>query len=327
MFKLLNQAKKVVTVIVLLLGLSIFLPASSVLAAQPTDLEFTNLDLQIWPEYDDPRVLAIYSGTLKNVSGQSFSGNISFNIPKNIEVKMACEIVNGGQHSCQPYDMEDKGDYQVLSWKTTKPIPPGGEYPLWLEYYYSPLTGSPDKSMELIHTPFYKTQNLNLTIKQPLDSSNYLAKPEASFKQQDSEGFTNHNYTFQNIDSEKPVRVNISYTRSKTKPSVEPIKEDGSQGGGSDPLGTSAWKKPEVIVPVALFTIALIGFIFYSLVYSKNQPPINRVRRLQSKHENGSASKSNSKSGGNKERKRIRQLLLDGKISEETYRKLIEELD
>lgn len=300
-------------------------------AQQDNQLEMKNLDLQVWPEYDDKRVLAVFNGSLTNVSGKDFDGRVYFNVPKNIDVKMACELVNGTEHSCQPYDLKDKGDYQVLSWKTTHPISPGQDYPIWLEYYYNPLKGYPDKTMTLNYTPFYKTQNLKLTIKEPLKSSNFKIDPAPGSSSQDSEGFKNDLFNFQNIDAAKPVVLAISYTRSAKEPSVKPQQQDnGQQGSSADPLGTSAWKKPEVLIPVGLFLIVLIIFIFYSLHSSRNVPPTDRIRRIQNKYgaeENGKSSKHSS-SAVNKadEKKHIRQMLLNGEISEETYRELMNDL-
>lgn len=288
MLKLLAQSRtaNVVALLIFGLGLSIFFPSPSVMAAQTTNLEITNLDLQIWPEYDDPRVLAIYSGTLKNVSNQSYNGLISFNVPKNIEVQMACEIINGSQHSCQLYQVEDKGDFQVLSWRTSKPISPGGEYPFWLEYYYSPLQGSLDKTMDLIYSPFFKTQALNLTIKQPSDSSNFMITPEASSTGKDTEGFTNYYYTFNNVDSTNPVNLSIRYTRSETQPSLKQLRENGGQSSKSEPGSISGWNKTMVIIPVVLFSAALIGFITYSIFSAKKQPPAARDYRVRKNFRN-----------------------------------------
>ncbi len=331
MIKFYKVSSLTLVVLTMILGLSMAISVPSSFAAQDNQLEMKTLDLQVWPEYDDPRVLSIFNGTLTNTSGNDFNGRVYFNIPKGVEIKMACELINGSEHSCQPYDLEDKGDYQVLSWKATHSITPGQDYPIWLEYYYNPLKGSPDKTMDLNYTPYYKTQNLKLTIKEPLKSTNFKINPAPSSKGQDGEGFNNDFYTFQNIDSVKPVNFKISYTRSDNKPSVEPKKADANQQAGTpDPLGTSAWKKPEVLVPVSLFIVVLVAFIFYSLYYSKNRPPLDRIDNINMKYGKGSNS-GNRKSAGasvkpSHEKKRIRQMLLDGEISEETYRELMEDL-
>jgi len=38
--------------------------------------------VDIWPEYDDPRVLVIYQGTFINNGTSDFSGYVKFKIPK-----------------------------------------------------------------------------------------------------------------------------------------------------------------------------------------------------------------------------------------------------
>ncbi len=300
----------------------------SLAAPQDDSFEVKTMDLQISPEYDDPRVLAVISGTLVNTSGKEYNGRVYFNVPKDIEVNMACEIVNGSGHSCQPYEIEDKGSYQVLSWKITRTINPGEEYPIWLEYYYNPLKGTPDKTMTLEYIPYYKTLELKTAIKEPLKSSNFKLDPAPTTTGQDGEGFKNDYYTFQNIDSTTPVVINISYTKNDNKPSIEKQQPDSGQQAGTSELGTSAWKKPEVLIPVILFVIVLIIFIFYSLNSSRNVSPKERITRIQNKY-GDSNTKPKKHAGSNNnasEKKRIRQMLLDGEISEETYRELMENL-
>ena len=331
MIRIRRMCKLVSFVFALTLVLAMVSNVPAAMAAQDNQLEAKNLDLQIWPEYDDPRVLAIFTGTLTNTSDKDFNGNIYFNVPKDIEVKMACELINGTEHSCQPYELENKGDYQVLRWKATHPIAPGEDYPIWLEYYYNPLNGYPDKTMDLDFTPYYDTQSMKVTIKEPLKSTNFKIEPAPGSSSQDGQGFKNNFFNFENLDAEKVVSLKISYTRSDKEPSVDPPDPNSAQQTApSDPLGTSAWKKPEVIIPVVLFIIVLIIFIFYSLNSSKNVPPTDRIKRIQNKYgnsgSNGSGKKSNNSSNKAAEKKRIRQMLLDGEISEETYRELMDEL-
>lgn len=303
MIKFKRMCKLLPVMLVLTLGLAMIPNVPAALAAPDNQLEAKNLDLQIWPEYDDTRVLAIFSGSLTNTSDKDFNGNVYFNVPKDIEVKMACELVNGTEHSCQPYELENKGDYQVLRWKTTHPIAPGEDYPIWLEYYYNPLEGYPDKTMKLDFTPYYKTQSMKVTIKEPLKSSNFKIEPAPGSSNQDGEGFKNNFFDFQNLDSNKLVSLKISYTRSEKEPSVKPLDQNNAQqAAASDPLGTSAWKKPEVIIPVVLFIIVLIIFIFYSLYSSRNVPPTDRIRRIQNKYGNSgnNGSGKNSSKSSNK---------------------------
>ena len=322
---------KLLPLILVLASLAMLLTSvPPALAAQKNQLEMKDLDMQVWPEYDDKRVLTIFSGSLTNTSNKDFNGKIYFNVPKNIEVKMACELVNGTEHSCQPYELTDKGDYQELTWNTTHSIAPGADYPIWLEYYFNPLNGYPDKTMSLDYTPYYDTQSMKVTIKEPLKSSNFKIEPAPGSSNQDSEGFKNDFLNYQKLTSNSPVSIKISYTRSEKEPSVKPQTQDPSQASTSDPLGTSAWKKPEVLIPVALFIVVLIIFIFYSLNSSRNVPPTDRIKRIQKKYgdsDSSDAGKNSNKAASKAaEKKRIRQMLLSGEISEETYRELMAEL-
>lgn len=69
---------------------------------------------------------------------------------------------------------------------------------------------------------------------------------------------------------------------------------------------------------------------FYSLNSSRNVPPTDRIKRIQKQYGNDTNNKSGKQkskpSSAVNEKKRIRQMLLDGEISEETYRELMDEL-
>lgn len=244
------------------------------IAEENSQLEMKQLDLQIWPEYDDPRVLVIWNGSLINSSQTDFNGKVYFNIPKGIDIKMACELINGGQHSCQPYKLEDKGDHSVISWRVTKPIAPGQEYPFWLEYYYNPLQGNPNKTMTFEYAPVYLTQNLNMTVKEPLKSLNFKINPPSQTQQKDSEGFNNYNYTFQNIKPANPVRLRISYNRSDTSPSVQPPEEPGyGQANSNSATDTAAngslLSKSTGLAILGLGIILIVAMSFYLLGSSR----------------------------------------------------------
>lgn len=335
MFK--RSLRKLFTVTLLLTLVISLAPAQQSLAAG-SEPEMKNLDLQIWSEYDEPRVLNLLTGSLVNTTGKEYSGVARFNIPKgvdgkmeSIKVNMACELVNGSEHSCQPYELADKGSYVELTWKMTKKLAPGEEYPFWLEYYYDPIQGKVDKTIDYTFRPSYKINQLNVTFKEPLNATNFKSTPQPASTGKDSENFTTHNYNYQQVTTDKPIQFKFSYTRSDTKPSKEKADNSANQNtqAANEPLGTSAWKKPEVLIPSILFVIVLVVFIFYAMNNSNKQAPAERIERIQRQTGGSKGAKpavsSNPKLA--KEKKKIRQMLLNGEISEETYRELIAELE
>lgn len=61
------------------------------------------------------------------------------------------------------------------------------------------------------YTPYYKVQNLQLTIKEPHNSSIFKLEPLPSSKGRDNEGFNNDYYTIKNIAADKTASIEISF--------------------------------------------------------------------------------------------------------------------
>ena len=69
-------------------------------AEPPADLRITRLQLSIWPEYDDPRVLLIIRGELAD--GAAFPTHVTLPIPKNAELIGAGMISELGELLLHP---------------------------------------------------------------------------------------------------------------------------------------------------------------------------------------------------------------------------------
>lgn len=303
-------------------------------ASASGDMTMKDFSISVWPEYDDPRVLVIYQGTFVNTTGTDLPQNtvVKFNIPKGAEIGMACELVDGGGHSCQPYKTDDKGDYVQLSWKTTKLLKAGVEYPVFLEFYYNPFKGATtDKKFDYKFIPTYTIQKLDLALKQPLKATDFKIDPAPASAGQDNEKFTNHYYTWNNltVNDKDKVTLKISYTKTDPNPSVKKTvgqQQLASQEQGSS-LGTNAWTQPSVIVPVVLFVIILVAFVIYALNNSnrRNSERIHRIKNQAKSRTSGQGTGANPKVA--KEKKRLRQMLLNGEISEETYHELLMDME
>ena len=328
----------------LMLLFSIKVPA---FANEINSMELKNFYVDVWPEYDDPRVLVIYKGAFINNTGNTIKTGekVYFNVPNGAEIGMACESdVNYQAHGCQPYETISKGaetattedDYQVLSWKITKDVEPGQEYYVFMEFYYNPIEGQTDKTINYIFRPSAKIDTMNLLVQQPAKATNFKLSPEAPSSGKSGE-FTNYYYSYSNVKPEDNKEIKITYTKTDPKPSVEKAK-DAAGGTVEDgaPLGTSAWSEPATMA-AGIFFVGLLGFFVYYAV--NNNKPNHRAQRVKNKAKKSKNSKqqedrnlgklSNSK-GNNKliqEKKKIRQMLLNGEIGEETYRELIAELE
>lgn len=289
---------------------------SMALAAESEDqtteaLVFKKLDVSIMPEYDDPRVLIVNEGTLVNKSSKPVTGQVSFSIPKSAEIGMACELVNGGQHSCQPWQKEDNGEYDLLSWKITKTLQPGEEYPVFWEYYYTPTQGftAPDKTLDIGLISNYPLTQITFSIIQPLKATNVKLNPVIPLSGQTSEGMNLYSITYTDQPAGEKIPLNLSYTKTDPNPSKEKPQDPNSplpqQGASGASLGN-----PQVLFPVLIFVLGLAIFVMYFL---NKRKPVRRTRKNPDKNE--------------LERKKARQLLLQGKITEATYQEILADLE
>ena len=341
-------------------------PLRAAYAENAPSLKFKTMDMQINPEYDTTDVLIHFDWVLTNTGQDPYNGEIKFHAPKGATNQVhICEAEGSNKHAyCAPYKVESTADYDTYIWKLRNPIKPGESYPIYIEYYYNPIKGGPDKTINFLYHPSYPVEQLNLSVGQPLRSTNFKLDPAPSDGQSAAEGITYYNYKFKDLPAEKPVSLKIAYTKTDNKPSVTPRSNTGS---GSGTAGVSA-NATVLVLGVAL--VGIFGFFIFYALRTKPVAPKKRYgpdpsaaarRPVQGRPVSagggpgvGKASSSGSKvSGGPKpkvsggagttpnsfktapvksggsspERKLARQQLLEGKISEETYRQIIAELE
>ncbi len=336
------KKKILLTAVLFLLSLSLSLSLSPNEAwAETGSLKATNFQVEVKPEYDDPRTLVIYQGDFTNTGTENIKKDtpISFIIPKGAEIGMACEINAQGGHDCQPYTTQDVGDNQVkLTWKITKDIAPNQKYPPYLEFYYDNGSKAPNKTFEYKFLPTYDLDNLIINLVTPKSASNIVTTPVASTTSKDSEGLSQFSFNYKSQTPKDVVAVKVDYNKPDNKPSFDK-PQTGSNSNNSPSSGSdSPLSKPEILIPILLF-VAIVIFIFI-FGFNRNKQPVRGAHKGSvSKHRGPvSASKkpdqvvvTNGVNQGvkqdiNQEKRKLRQMLLDGKIGEDTYKQLLAEL-
>ncbi|MHB1125816.1 MAG: hypothetical protein ACYC2T_02510 [Bacillota bacterium] len=309
--------------------------------AEEESLPMKQLNYSIWPEYDTNDVLVIYSGNLVNNTGKPFSGLITYRMPKGARVNMVCELEKG--MVCQKFEIKSQADYDEVVWRTSRTIQPGEEFPVMFEYNYLPMQAAGERNMDVSFMASFPVEQLNVEIKQPLRSTSFTVDPQPQSQGQvddslTTEKFNVFNYSYSDVKKDDKLSFNIKYTKEDSEPSVD--KNAAAPTTGT-PQGDSAGKKVDstVLVLVIAFIALLAVFIFYAMNSNRNQVPASKSRQNQKqktspkpgKPVNNGLHKSKPRvtqdSAVQIEKKKVRKLLLDGKISEETYRQLVAELD
>lgn len=302
--------------------------ASPVLAAPPAGLSAQSMDLMVKPEYDQSDVLVIYDAQLVNNSTSSYSGDVVFRVPKGINLGQTCEINQKGDHLCQLARTEDQGDYQLVRWSVGRDLGPGESYHAYMEFYYNPIQKKEGrKFIEYEYYPVMPVGQLELTVVQPLRSTDFQASPAPQATSQvvlDGTQFTAHSYQFKNLTGDRPVKVSFSYSKPDDRPSVAKKVAQGTAPGG----GTSPGKKMDpALLGLAVILAGVLGFFLYQASGSRQRATAGTPTRARGKE--ARSVKSAPERGGDHvdERKRARQMLLQGQISEETYKQILRDLD
>ncbi|MFC1918009.1 zinc ribbon domain-containing protein [Chloroflexota bacterium] len=235
------------------------IPASGVFAQsanEPTG--FKNVQLWIYPEYDDPRLLVMLEGQIVGVQAPA---EVRFLIPAKASMYSAGSKDAQGQYTGGPPHREPSAipGWDEISYELTTET-------FRVEYYDPIIIGQPDKTISYEFRWLYPISDINVTVQEPRSSSNFVVIPQAQAFV-DGAGFTSYSYDYSDLDAEPPLQFEITYTKSDISPSLS-IEEKSA----SSPLPT--------IIILAIVAVFIVGGFFWM---RKPRPKTRAARRQLSR--------------------------------------------
>ena len=193
---------------VMLLALAVTaLPA----AGQASPPVLSTWDTQVWPEYDQPSVLVITSGTL--AEGTAFPQQIRLPIPANATIHAVAYPEASGNLLSLAWTSEPDAEGQTVVFDLDQPR-------FVVEYYADILSPPSSRSFDLTLVAPYEAQQASLALRQPSRSSDLQTTPAMVAGGMDALG--NPTYTLemgaQTAGQSTPLQV--SYTKADAQPSV-----------------------------------------------------------------------------------------------------------
>jgi hypothetical protein len=245
-----------------LIGLALLSFRFAPVATAETNDRLANLQINVWPEYDDTRVLVMYDGELADAT--NLPRDISLFIPSTASLSAEAYVDANGSFINIPDKptTQDTGDGFT---SVTVKLPAAKFH---LEYYYNPLQGSPDKTMEFVYKAAQPAENVQLEIQQPLKADNFSTDPATQVKTTDAHSFTFYIFNYASLDVGQTQRIKISYTKTDPNPSIASIPQPASASASAladtqQALPFSSLLAP-VLIAVALALMALGGFAWWS---------------------------------------------------------------
>lgn len=318
---------------VLALLMALVLSLSSVAsAAQPAKevLFFEVLSVEIMPEYDQdyPQALVVFQGALVNKGQDPWTGEITFRAPKNASISSACELsadplknpnaVHTNMVSLGKAKITEQGDYKEITYTTEKVIEPGKSYPFHMEWYYPAVTGGPNKSVDFKLALPFGADKIALEVLEPARSSNYKSSLQESASGSVNGGLTAHRYELPAMKAGELLSIQFSYNKADNNKSVVGSTASRPAAGSNLSLAGN-----QTVLWVALGMVIILGFFIFYGGSSKKASVSSKPNKAVAKGKANAANLTRVE----EEKKKARKLLLEGKISEGTYRELIRDLN
>ena len=169
------------------------------------------LDVQVWPEYDQPSVLVIINGTLAD--DVALPQEIRLPIPLQATLHAVAYPDSTGNLLALSAATENDTDGQTVVFEVNQPR-------FVVEYYADSLTPPPARSFTLdIITPYAAEQG-TVTVRQPARASNFQADPPMTAGPVDAQGNPTYTLATGPLQPGESTTLQISYTKADATPSV-----------------------------------------------------------------------------------------------------------
>ena len=165
-----------------------------------------NVQVDIWPEYDQPSLLVIYH---INLSPQTtLPAEIQIRIPANVDRPYAVAMQDPAGLYNLDYEIQAAGEWIVISFTT--PVPD-----FRIEYYDPQLDLSSSERSFIFRWPGdYQVENLSLQVQQPPTASNMVFKPTLGSGRVGDDGLTYFYYLIGSIDAGTTFDLSVSYSKA-----------------------------------------------------------------------------------------------------------------
>ena len=181
-------------------------------AEPPAALRIARLQLSIWPEYDDPRVLLIMRGEL--AAGAAFPTQVTLPVPKDAELIGAGMISELGELLLHPHRVIPGDASDTL--EITLPSPR-----FFAELYYDPFqTTGDDKRFSYAFTAPYPVTQFDVDIQKPYTASEFVTEPPAMARETEGRDTTYHRFTYRDVAAGQRTAFTVSYVKTDPQPSV-----------------------------------------------------------------------------------------------------------
>jgi hypothetical protein len=316
---------------------------------QPEKFPYTDMQIQIMPEFDypenwpkdTPSLLIGQYGTFTNKSGQDFDGKIEIAVPaseEGFQAYLVAEFPEDDKPEVQrPFDVDkEKG---IISWKPSKAIKNNESYRFVVEYYTSSVKVKDNRSFTFEYSNQAEIGTFDVIFYAPMDAKEIKLDPKAPNNTKSEYGEELFYYQYKDVKIGENYTYSFSYQKDGFKSTLDAINEKqppndenhtGVEGTATDqitggPGGStgSGGNRPLIgIGGASVIGIAIIiagVFVYLGLKGKSYSATKTSSTKAVNHHPKKQLVKKENKLISDEEKKELRKRLLTGKIDQETY--------
>jgi len=184
------------------------------------------MDVQIWPEYDDPGVLAIYEGRLPPTVSTPIE--FTFVVPSGARVHMVGGIDEQGRHVHAEYATHERDDGLVeISYRLEVPT-------FYMEFYYDPFSGRDRREFTYPVVSALPVDSLVVAVQKPRRAEGFGVKPPTDEVIRDRKGFEYRILRLGARPAGEATPITVTYRKDDRDPSVSPDEMQGAPAPPAD---------------------------------------------------------------------------------------------
>ncbi len=228
-----------------------------------SSLTFTNVAVQLWPEYDQPSMLVIVDYSVPE--GTPLPLDVTFRIPQDANlIAVAVYGADGSLLTAQSKDLRTEGEWQYF---TTVLDAPHARFE-----YYQPITFNGNQRLfSFLWDNAYAVDAFTVSVLEPLDVTSLAATPKLALQSQ-QQGLTVHGAPPVKLAANQQFVLNLEYVKttntlvasSPSAQSVQPVEPLDETISGRVSLSNSL---PYIIGGLGL--VMVVGGVLYYLQSGK----------------------------------------------------------
>jgi hypothetical protein len=210
----------------------------------------SNLEISLWPEYDDPQMLVIYRGSF--ASGTTLPLPVEIRMPASVGAPNAVAYLDDtGQTLNQPYTSRVEGESLVVSFELDS-------LGFQLEYY-APLVTDPSgqRAYTFHYSADYAVDAFTLEAQVPATAQNYVLDPDEGPATQQADGLTYHLVDVGPLAQGQSVSWTLTYENPSGALTIDSLAPAATQTPA--PVSQQGDNSTVLIFAVAFVALVAVG--------------------------------------------------------------------